>query len=479
MWDKLGIRSQLVMLIALLLTIFEIGTLSLTYWFDVKERQALAIEQTQTLGRTMNHDLIRALINPQAESLSDISFRLSGFESVYALILLDNNNAEVFQYRHPLDKESNLVTENVNADPYFSDDFLLLREPLVSDNHSFGSVIFKISLSSYKTRLREQLITLLLVFPIGLLIGLYIAWWISRTYTQPFTILADAMKASDVQHNKYQYVTTQAENEISDMYNGYNRMIHQIEETNEGLRKAINRKNESDTANQAKSAFLANMSHELRTPLNAIIGYSEMIKETASDSNQTQLAQDSKNINIAGQHLLSLINNVLDLSKIEAEKMDVYLEEIDVEKLLNELTSTISPLINEKNNHLILEIEENIGVITADITKLRQILINLTSNANKFTNNGDITIKVWKSKNNGTDGCYFSIQDTGIGMTPDQLVKIFEPFSQAENTTTKEFGGTGLGLTISKHFSEMLGGEITIKSEPDKGSQFTVFLPTR
>ena len=391
--------------------------------------------------------------------------------------LINDENTVVFQYKHPKEKSPSLETIKFSTEPQFSKDFLLLRQPLKSDDYIFGSVLFKINLLSYKTQLREQLTTLLLLFPVELFIGLILAWWISRTYTQPFTELADAMKASDVQHNKYQYVKTSARNEVGILYDGYNHLIHQIEETTKGLRTAINHRKESDVANQAKSAFLANMSHELRTPLNAIIGYSELIREVSLELNHSEFAQDAENIQVAGKHLLSLINNVLDLSKIEAGKMDVHMEKIDVKNLLDELESTISPLLDQNNNQLIVEIEGSVDKITSDITKLRQILINLTSNANKFTNNGEITINVWRSEEQGSTWCNFRIQDTGIGMTPDQLSKLFKPFSQAEDSTARDYGGTGLGLTISKHFCHILGGDIRVESEPGKGSIFTISLP--
>ncbi|HEY5601712.1 MAG TPA: HAMP domain-containing sensor histidine kinase [Gammaproteobacteria bacterium] len=477
MWHNINIRTQLVILFVLLLTFVEAGTLALAYWFDIKERRSLAIEQTRTLGRTLNHDLLKALLNQQASIYSDISFRLTGFDSVSALALLNDKDEIVFQYQHERNRQSVLDITHIDSTPQFIDEFLLLRQPLKSDNYVFGSVIFKIDLAAYRTQLKQHLFVLLLVFPLELLVGLAIAWRISRAYTQPFTILADAMKASDVQNNEYQYVSTRAKNEIADLYDGYNLLIQQIEKTTDGLRQAISHKEQSDVANHAKSAFLANMSHELRTPLNAIIGYSEIIREISMETQLSELVQDSENINVAGRHLLSLINSVLDLSKIEAGKMDIHLEPVSVKTVLHELVSTIGPLVDKKHNRLAVEMKNSVDIITSDTTKLRQILINLVSNANKFTSNGEIKIEVWSADYRNDGCCYFQIRDTGIGMSPETLKKLFTPFTQAEKYTARDFGGTGLGLTISRRFCQLLGGDITVESELGKGSVFTVRLP--
>jgi signal transduction histidine kinase len=172
-----------------------------------------------------------------------------------------------------------------------------------------------------------------------------------------------------------------------------------------------------------------------------------------------------------------LINSVLDLSKIEAGKMDVHLEPLSVKSVLHELVSTISPLVDKKHNRLTVEVKNGVDMITTDLTKLRQILINLVSNANKFTSKGEIKIEVWRAEYRDAGCCYFKIRDNGIGMSPESLKKLFTPFTQAEKYTTRDFGGTGLGLTISKRFCQLLGGDITVESELGKGSAFTVRLP--
>jgi signal transduction histidine kinase/CheY-like chemotaxis protein/HAMP domain-containing protein len=231
----------------------------------------------------------------------------------------------------------------------------------------------------------------------------------------------------------------------------------------------------SEVANRTKSQFLANMSHELRTPLNAIIGYSEILQEDAADSDQEQFVPDLKKIEGAGRHLLGLINDILDLSKVEAGKMDVFIEEIEISSLLHEVTSIITPLVAKNGNTLELRMANGIGNMRTDRTKVKQCLLNVLSNASKFTQDGKLILAVERL---ATDRSMIqmTISDTGIGMSPEQLGRLFQAFSQADASTTKKFGGTGLGLAITRHFCRLLGGDITVASRIGKGSTFTIVL---
>ncbi|PDT48713.1 MULTISPECIES: response regulator [Sinorhizobium] len=238
-------------------------------------------------------------------------------------------------------------------------------------------------------------------------------------------------------------------------------------------------KSNAEAASEAKSRFLASMSHELRTPLNAIIGYSEMLIEEARDHDEDELVPDLEKIASAGRHLLSLINDILDLSKIEANKMEVFLETFDVARLLGDVTATVAPLMAKNRNEFIQEFDGDLGEMHSDQTKLRQNLFNLLSNAAKFTNSGRVTLSARREERADGDWLVFKVSDTGIGMTPEQQNRLFNAFTQADASTTRNYGGTGLGLSITRSFSRMIGGAVDVESEVGKGSVFTMEVPAR
>jgi len=250
----------------------------------------------------------------------------------------------------------------------------------------------------------------------------------------------------------------------------------ELEQANTELEQA---RDAAEQANRAKSQFLANMSHELRTPLNAIIGYSEMLQEECETDGNNEYVLDLQRIYGAGRHLLTLINDILDLSKIEAGRMELEVTEFDARSMVDEAVATIRPVVEEKGNALTVQFHGAPGTIRSDVTRLKQCLFNLLSNAGKFTENGTVTLAVSRQPHNEAEWIHFRVSDTGIGMTSEQLTKLFQAFTQADVTTTRKYGGTGLGLVITRKLAVMMGGDVTVESTPGEGSTFTIGVPVK
>ncbi|ELS03351.1 signal transduction histidine kinase [Xenococcus sp. PCC 7305] len=293
-------------------------------------------------------------------------------------------------------------------------------------------------------------------------------------------------KALDIQKQR-EIELEQAKQELAishDRLADYNQTLeHKVQQRTAELAKSIKEASKArkvaEQANQAKSTFLANMSHELRTPMNAIIGYSEMLHEEAEDLGQEDFIPDLQKIHSAGKHLLSLINDILDLSKIEAGRMELYLESFEIDTLLEDVVATVQPLVEKNHNKLKLIVADDLPSIFADMTKVRQSLFNLLSNASKFTENGTVTLKIKRYLAQDEDWIQFQVHDTGIGMTKNQMARLFKAFTQADASTTRKYGGTGLGLTITQRFCQMMGGDIYVESEVNHGTTFTIKLPVQ
>ncbi|HWS71458.1 MAG TPA: response regulator, partial [Thermoanaerobaculia bacterium] len=266
----------------------------------------------------------------------------------------------------------------------------------------------------------------------------------------------------------------EGDDEVGKLIDGFNEMLTEIRARDAELQIA---KEKAESASKTKSAFLANMSHELRTPLNAIIGYSEMLQEDAADNGHDDLLPDLQKVHSAGRHLLELINDILDLSKIEAGKMELSYERFELAPLVEQLASTVRPLIEQNGNKLTIEVKDGVRDMVADPMRVRQVLLNLLSNATKFTKNGTVSLTVSRAEERGVQWMDFAVRDTGIGMTEEQVGRLFQAFVQADSSTTRQYGGTGLGLAISQRFALMMGGCIDVVSAEGKGTTFTLRLP--
>ncbi|HEY9631296.1 MAG TPA: CHASE4 domain-containing protein [Coleofasciculaceae cyanobacterium] len=312
--------------------------------------------------------------------------------------------------------------------------------------------------------------------------GIITVIWLERLVLSRLTKLSSEVSQVDIQSGLSARVSAVGRDELAGLGVAINQMLEKLEAYERDREKdacSLQRAKEAaEAANKSKSQFLANMSHELRTPLNAIIGYSEMLLEEANDTGKPELAEDLCRIHGSGRHLLGLINDILDLSKIEADRMTFSPETFDIYVLIQEITTTIRPLVQKNDNLLKVECSSELGTMHSDMIKVRQCLLNLLSNACKFTHQGTITVTVNRSTQElEKELITFQVTDTGIGMTQEHLEKLFKPFTQADASTTRKYGGTGLGLAITRKLCERMGGIVTVDSAIDQGSTFTIYLP--
>lgn len=327
-----------------------------------------------------------------------------------------------------------------------------------------------------------------------LLFMLIAGYFLQKAISTSLNLLISAMKRIAQEGNLHYRLDKTRYEDLNEVVVSFNTMAADLDYTQSHLQELVESRTEelnivnanlelakvqAEEANKIKSEFVANMSHELRTPLNAIIGYSEMLKEEAEDEGRNDNVKDFNKIIGSGKHLLSLINDVLDLSKLEAGKIEVFLEEVNIPELLSDITTIAAPLVEKNNNDLKLDIEPDLPIMFTDVVRVRQCLLNLLSNASKFTKDGHIVLTVKKILKEHKEWISFAVSDTGIGMPSDRLEKLFKAFSQVDTSTTRKYGGTGLGLFLSKQFSEMLGGSIDVESEFGKGSTFTITLPVK
>ena len=358
----------------------------------------------------------------------------------------------------------------------FANRTLALFHPVydAENREQIGTIYLQSSLTQMYARLRNYLGVVAAVMLMAAAISFILSARLQRVISGPVLKLAET--AHIVSKNRDYSVRAQkhADDEVGVLIESFNEMLAQIQTRDAELQEA---RLVAERANQAKSNFLSFMSHELRTPLTTIIGFSEMLVAEVEPEGHQAWVEDLHRVHDSGRYLLELINDILDISKIEAGKMEVHVETFGVPALVRDLKDIMHPLSEPRKNRLLIECPEDVGNMHGDRIKVRQCLLNLLSNACKFTDQGTVTFSASRVAKEGSDWLVFRVSDTGIGMTPEQLGKMFHAFTQADESTSRRYGGTGLGLALTKKFCQIMGGDVSVVSEPGKGSTFTIKLP--
>jgi signal transduction histidine kinase/CheY-like chemotaxis protein len=367
-----------------------------------------------------------------------------------------------------------------------------------------GTLFLQSNMRQWSMRARRYASILIVFVLVSGLFAFFVSSRLQGLISNPILHLEDTMRMVSTNKNYAVRAVKSYGDEIGRLIDGFNTMLSEIQQRDTALQSTngelktrtqeleeeifhrkqtqeelLNAKHAAEEANRAKSTFLANMSHELRTPLNAIIGYSEMLEEETRDSGKIENVQDLRKIQASGKHLLSLINDVLDLSKIEAGKMVLHLETFEVSQVIEEMVTTLQPAAAKNGNSIHVHLADNVNMMRADITKVRQILFNLLSNACKFTDHGTVSVNVEQIKTEDRDWIQFQVRDTGIGISAKQKENLFQEFAQADASIARKYGGTGLGLAITHRFVQLMKGRIWVESEPGQGAVFTVRLPAQ
>lgn len=471
--NHLSIKSKLTAIIMLTTCLALVAACAAFVAYELFTYRARLVRELSTLADITAKNCAPALAFNNADEAAKVLAALAAERQVMAACIY-HHGTNWAQY--PATAPAARFPKAAEADTWrFGRQDLALFRPILDPNEQpVGTIYIQANLNRLYARLRQYVGISLGVLLLAAVLALAISTRLQRIISQPILGLSQVARTVTDRKDYAVRAAKHGDDEVGVLIDSFNDMLAQIQKREVELRQA---RETAERANQAKSNFLSFMSHELRTPLTSINGFSEMLVAEVEAAGRREWVDDLRRIHDSGKYLLELINDILDLSKIEAGKMEVHVERFKVCTLVQEVLEAIRPLAAKKNNTLSVECPARTGEMNADLIKVRQCLLNLLSNASKFTEQGRITLTAARETRDTGDWILFRVQDTGIGMSPEQIGRLFRPFSQADISTARRYGGTGLGLSLTQQFCQMMGGDIRVESEPGKGSTFTIELP--
>jgi signal transduction histidine kinase/DNA-binding NarL/FixJ family response regulator len=503
--QNLSIRRKLILITMLTSSIALLFSSASFLIYDLISFRHLLTEDLTTQAEIIGYNSAAAMAfkDEPAATATLSALRVKG--DIVAAVLYNPDGKMFAQYfRNDKTLPAFLPSRSQEKGYRFEGRYLEVWHDVTLNGERLGTLFLQSDMRQWSTRAKRYAGICLVFVLISGCFAFLVSSKLQKVISGPIMHLEDTMRMVSANKNYEVRAVKSYADEIGSLIDGFNTMLSDIQHRDTALRGAndelktrtreleeeishrkqaqddlLKAKYVAEEASRAKSTFLANMSHELRTPLNAIIGYSEMLEEEAQDAETVETVQDLQKIKSAGKHLLALINDVLDLSKIEAGKMSLHLETFDVAGMIEEIVTTLQPAVEKNKNALRVHLGDEVGMMRADITKVRQILFNLLSNACKFTDHGTISVDVNQSASEGLDLLQFRITDTGIGISAKQQEHLFQEFAQADTSIARKYGGTGLGLAITYRFVQLMKGRIGVESQPGKGSAFTVYLPAQ
>ncbi len=458
----LSIRAQLQLAMFLTAMVVVLAAVAIETAKHTRSLRAWAHQEATSVADAMAQDFLKLIVLGDPDGAANLVARVSSFPLIHGLVVYSDTGAPVFQFRRDM-------PDHDHDQEQASDDLFTIHRGITEQGHEYGHVELTISgerLRSSISDYYEYLVVLLIAL---IVVSVAAASYFQRFFTRPVLQLNQFMQRVAAERDFGLRIEPSRTDEFGAMYRGMNNLLAEMQ-------RALRDKSQAESANKEKSAFLTNMSHELRTPLNAVIGYSEMLAEDfAADGNSSAVA-DLYKIRGAGHHLLALINDILDLSKIEAGKMQLTLSRFDLRSLVDDTLVFVQPLLARGENRLETHLDVDGVTLHSDPVRVRQVLFNLLSNACKFTRNGTITVAAHCDHATHPARVTFSVRDTGGGINPDELEQLFQPFVQAASVG-KTHEGTGLGLALCRRFCTLMGGEIRAVSERGRGSEFSFWIP--